>query len=66
MDSFTAGFFRLFTEKRQNLAFERAARYSPSNPSISQIFLKFPKFLNLKSLGNSCGNSYIHSVVIII
>ena len=43
MDCFTADFLRLFTEKRQNLAFGWAAGYSPSDPSISGIFLKFPK-----------------------
>ena len=31
--------------KRQNLAFGWAAGYSPSNPSISGVFLEFPNFL---------------------
>ena len=42
MDCFTDEFLRFFTEKRQNLALGWAAGYSPSNRSISGIFLKFP------------------------
>ena len=34
-----------FPEKRLNLAIKRTAWCSPSNPSISGIFLKFPNFL---------------------
>ena len=45
MECFTADFLQFFTEKRQNLAFGWTAGYSPSNPSISRIFLKFPNFL---------------------
>ena len=45
MECFTAGFLRVFTEKRQNLDFGWPAVYSPSNPSISEIFLKFSNFL---------------------
>ena len=45
MECFTAGFLQLFTKKLQNLAFGWTAGYSPSNPSISGIFLKFPNFL---------------------
>ena len=37
-----ADFLRFFTKTRQNLAFGWTAGYSPSNPSISGIFLKFP------------------------
>ena len=69
IDCFTAAFLLLFTEKRQNLAFGWTAGYSPSNRSISGIFLKFPNFLRfrvVKSFGNSWGNSDIRSVVIII
>ena len=46
MERFTADFLQFFTEKRQNLAFERTAGCSPSNPSVSGIFLEFPNFLN--------------------
>ena len=60
MECFT-GDFLLFLP-RQNLAFGWSAGYSPSNPSISEIFLKFPNFLRLMSFGNS----YIHFLVIII
>ena len=45
IDFFEFDFLRLFTEERQNLAFGWTAGYSPSNPSISGIFLKFPNFL---------------------
>ena len=45
MECFTADFFRFFPEKRQNLAFGWTAGFSPSNPRISGIFLKFPNFL---------------------
>ena len=45
MGCFTADFLRFFTEKRQNLAFGWTARYSPSDPSILGIFLKFTNFL---------------------
>ena len=45
MDCFTTDFSRFFTKKRQNLALGWTAGYSPSNPSISGIFLKFPNFL---------------------
>ena len=43
MERFTAYFLRFFTKKDQNLAFGWTAGYLPSNPSISGIFLKFPK-----------------------
>ena len=46
MECFIADFLRLFTKTRQNLATGWTARYSPSNPSISRIFLKFPKVLS--------------------
>ena len=59
------GDFLLFLP-HQNLAFGQSAGYSPSDPSISGIFLKFPNFLRLMSFGNSYGNSYIHFLVIII
>ena len=45
MECFTADFLRFFTDKRQNLALGWTAGYSPSNPSISGILLKFPNFL---------------------
>ena len=45
MECFTADFLRLFTYKRQNLAFGRTAGNSPSNPSILGIFLKFRNFV---------------------
>ena len=45
MECFTADFLRFFTKKCQNLAFGWTAGYSPSNPSISAIFWKFPNFL---------------------
>ena len=45
MKCFTADILQLFTEQRQNLAFRWPVEYSPSNPSISGIFLKFPNFL---------------------
>ena len=41
MECFTADFYRFFTKKRQNLAFGWTAGYSPSKPSITEIFLKF-------------------------
>ena len=43
-ECFTADFLQFFTKKRQNLAFGWTAGYSPSNPSVSGIFLKFPNF----------------------
>ena len=46
MECFTADFLQFFTEKLQNLAFERTAGYFPSTPSVSGIFLKFPNFLS--------------------
>ena len=45
MECFTADILQCFTKKRQNLAFGWTAGYSPSNPSISEIFLKFLNFL---------------------
>ena len=63
MECFTVAFLQFFTKKPQNLAIGWTTEYSPSNPSISGIFLKFPNFLrslSLKSFGNSWGNSYIH------
>ena len=45
IECFTADFLHLFTKKRQNLAFGWTAGYSPSNPSISGIFVKFSNFL---------------------
>ena len=66
MECFTADFLQLLIKKRQNLAFGWIAGYSPSNPSISGIFLKGPNFLSVKSFGNSLGNLYIHFLVIII
>ena len=39
MECFIADFLRFFTKKRQNLAFGWTAGYSPSNQSISGIFL---------------------------
>ena len=45
MKCFTGDFLRFFTKKHQNLALAWQAEYSPSNPSISGIFLKFPNFL---------------------
>ena len=47
------GFSIEFSAADQNLVFGWTAGYSPSNPSISGIFLKFPNFLSLKSFGNS-------------
>ena len=44
-ECFTADFLQFFTKKRQNLAFGLTAGYSPSNPRILGIFLKFPNFL---------------------
>ena len=46
MECFTTDFLRFFTKKCQNLTFGWTAGYSPSNPSISGIFRKFPNFLN--------------------
>ena len=45
MECFTADFLQFFTKKCQNLAFGWTTGYSPSNPSISGIFWKFPNFL---------------------
>ena len=45
MKCFAAVILLLFTEKRQNLDFGWMAEYSPSNSSISGIFLKFSNFL---------------------
>ena len=45
MECFTADFLIIFTEKNQRLAFGLKADYSPSNSSISGIFLKFSNFL---------------------
>ena len=45
MECFTAGFLEFFTKKFQNLAFGWTTGYSPSDPSISGIFWKFPNFL---------------------
>ena len=49
----TADFLQLFTKKRQNLVFGWMSEYSPSNASISEIFLKFPNFLRLSVLSRS-------------
>ena len=47
MECFKVNFLRFFfTKKHQNLALGWRVGYSPSNPSMSGIFLKF---LNLKS-----------------
>ena len=68
MKCFSTGFLRFITEKRQN--FEWTAGYSPSNPRVSGIFLKYANFLrlfpSLKSFGNSWGNLCIHFLLIII
>ena len=45
MKCFTADFLRFFTEKRRSLAFGWTAGYSPRNPIVLGIFLKFPNFL---------------------
>ena len=45
MKCVTADFLQCFTKKRQNLALGWPAGHSPSNPSISETFLKFPNFL---------------------
>ena len=45
MECFTADFLKVFTKKRQNLAFGWTAGYFPSNPSISGILFKFLNFL---------------------
>ena len=42
MECFTADYLQFFTEKHQNLAVGWPTGYSPSNPSISGIFLKSP------------------------
>ena len=42
---FYSWYFAIFTKKCHNLAFGWTAGYSPSNPSISAIFWKFPNFL---------------------
>ena len=47
MECFTVDFLQFFTKNRQNLVFGWKAGYSPSNPSVSRIFLKFPNFVNL-------------------
>ena len=44
MEFFTTDFLQPFRKKRQNLTFRWAAGCSPSNSSISGIFLKFPNF----------------------
>ena len=43
MECFTADFSQFFTKKRQDLAFEWMVGYSPSNPSISGIFVIITK-----------------------
>ena len=45
---FYSWFFAIFTKKRQNLVLGWMDGYSPWNPSISGIFLKFPNFLRSK------------------
>ena len=45
MECFTADFLQFFTKKHQNFTFGWTAGYLPSNPSVSEIFLKFPSFL---------------------
>ena len=69
MECFTADFLQFFTKKHQNLALGWTAGYSPSNLSISEIFLKFPNFLRSlcrKWFGNLWGNTYTRFLVIII
>ena len=68
MEWLTADLLLFFTEKRQNLAFGCTVGYSPSNPSISRIFLNLPNFRTsyLKSFVNLWDNSYIHFLAIII
>ena len=46
-------FFAIVYQKRQNLALGWTAGYSPSNPSISGIFLKFHNFLRSWALRRS-------------
>ena len=53
MECFTTDLLQFFTKKRQNLALGWKAGYSPSNPSISGILLKFPNFLRFKILSRS-------------
>ena len=45
MECFTVDFLQFFAKKRQNLALGWTAGSSPSNPSISGIFLKFSNSL---------------------
>ena len=45
IECFTADFLQIFTKKYQNLVFGWTAGYSPSDPSISGIFVKCPNFL---------------------
>ena len=53
LECFTANFLQIFTKKRQNLALWWTAGYSPSNPSISGISLKFPNLLRSLVLSRS-------------
>ena len=53
MECFIADFLEFFTKKRRNLAIGWTAGYSPLNPSISGIFLKFTHFLRSKVLSRS-------------
>ena len=52
---FTAGLLQFFTKKCQNLAFGWKTGYSPSNPSISAIFWKFPNFLSRSATREATG-----------
>ena len=45
MECITAEFLQFFSKIHQILAFGWTPGFSPSNPSISGIFLKFPNFL---------------------
>ena len=52
MECFTADFLQFFSKKYQNLTFGWTSGYSPSNPSISRIFGKFPNFLRSEVLSS--------------
>ena len=65
IECFTADFLRFFTKKRQKVALGCTCHQIQAFPEFSSNFL-ISQILGLTSFGNSCGNSYIHILLMII
>ena len=65
IECFTADFLPFFTKKRQKVVLGCTCHQIQAFPEFSSNFL-ISQILGLTSFGNSCGNSYIHILLMII